>query len=272
MTPSSSSPAPLPAGGTSRGAAIVGMLITFMGGYLLGALGRGPGGDAWKAAAEAKRIQVPVATSPSNGPDDALVTVVEFADFQCPHCSRSVGLQHRLLAQFPGTVRWVFKHLPLHFHREARGAARASMAADAQGQFWPFHDRLFSDVDHQTRSDLLRLASDLGLDMGRFRGELDGSAVDRLVDQDMQLASKLGVRGTPTFFINGREVVGPTYDTLEAMVRQELAWSAELLRRGVPRAQIYEELTKPAAAPAAPASQPAQPAAASAARREPPVR
>lgn len=264
---------PALAGGSPRAAAVVGMLIAFMGGYLLGALAhRLPAQEGVKEAAAASRVQVPVGLSPGQGPDDALVTVVEFADFECGYCARSVALQKRLLAEFPGTVRWVFKQFPLDFHANARAAARAALAAHAQSRFWPYHDRLFADRQRLTQGRLVEIAREVGLDMARFRSDLDGPATERLVKEDLELGRKVGVPGTPTFFINGRKVEGSMgYANLARMVREELAWAAELLRRGVPRAQIYEELTRPAPPPSQPASRPASGVSPSAGYRGPPA-
>jgi protein-disulfide isomerase len=251
------------ANGSSPGLVLVVLLLTLVGGYLLFSFGRSaPGAEPWREAAAAPRVQLPVALSPSQGPDDALVTVVEFADFQCPFCAHSVGLRQQLLREFPA-VRWVFKQFPLPFHAEAREAASAALAAHAQGQFWPFHDRLFADQAHLSPSDLTALAKELGLDVARFASDL--KAADRLVGEDVDLAKKIGVRATPSFIVNGRQLTpGANYQLLAKAVRQEILWARELLMRGVPRARIYEELTKATAPSGAgsPASQPSPPPAA----------
>lgn len=236
-------------GGTSRGAAVVGMLVAFIGGYLLGDLTGG--GDRQQAkigkAATAKRHHVPVGLSPAKGPAAAPVTIVEFADFQCGYCARSVAVQRQLLAQYPSLVRWVFKHYPLpeRIHPQAMLAAQASMAAAAQGQFWPFHDRLFKRQQQMSRDDMLAHASELGLDLARFRKELDGKAHEKAVKGDMELARRLKVQGTPNFFINGRQFSGSmSVSRLEKVVREELAYTQRLVRDGVHPAELYRKLTE----------------------------
>ncbi len=246
---------PSTAVGTSRGAAIAGMILTFVGGYFVGHFTAGPAGEATGSAATAQRVEVPVGLSPALGDANALVTVVEFADFQCVYCARSVTLQKRLLAEYPGRVRWVFKHFPLDSHTLAKDAARASLAAHAQGRFWEYHDRLFAGQGQLNAAYQERIARELGLDLARFRVVLAGDALGRLVNEDLELGRKVGVQGTPSFFINGRRFEGSMpYAELEQTVREELAHAGNLLRKGIARDRIYEELTR---AKQAPASQPA---------------
>lgn len=245
--------------GTTRGAAIAGMILTFVGGYFVGHF-TAPSDSAASGAATASRVEVPVGLSPALGDANALVTIVEFADFQCGYCARSVPLQKRLLAEFPGRVRWVFKHFPLDSHPKAKEAARASLAAHAQGKFWDYHDRLFSGQQSLGTAFEEQVARELGLDLARFRVALASDALTRLIGDDLELGRKVGVQGTPSFFVNGRKFEGSMpYAELERTVREELAHAGALLRRGVARERIYEELTRPKAkadpAPA-PASQP----------------
>lgn len=232
--------------GTSRSTAIFGMILTFVGGYFTGAFtsGRGPEG-LLEEATKAERVAVPIELSPALGPSDALVTVVEFADFQCGYCAHSVQLQKRLLAEFPGNVRWAFKHFPLDMHREAMGAARAAMAAQAQGKFWELHDRLFANQRRIAAPYFTELARELGLEMATFERAMQGDTLEKIVRLDMEVGRRLGVQGTPSFFINGRRVAGALpYSDLQKIVRQELVYASSLLRRGVPRDQLYEELTR----------------------------
>lgn len=238
----------------SRSAAVFGMLVTFIGGYLLGSLTAGGPGES--RAAVAKRREVPVSDSPVKGSDSPLVTIVEFADFQCPHCARSVPLYRRVLSEYGDQVRWVFKHLPLSFHPQAMTAAQASMAAHAQGQFWEYHDKLFKNQRQLSEKDLVARAGELGLDLERFRGDLTGKIHEKGVKEDMELAKKLKVQGTPNFFINGRHFMGAMrFSRMKKVIREEIIHAQKLMKGGVARKDLYQELTQPP--PATPASAPA---------------
>jgi protein-disulfide isomerase len=235
-------------GGTPRSAAVIGMLVAFIGGYLLGDL---TGGDKQQAragkATNAKRKHVPVGSSPVKGSGAAAVTIVEFADFQCGYCARSVQVQRRLLRQFPGRVRWVYKHFPLpeRIHPHAKLAAQASLAARSQGQFWEFHDRLYKNQKNMKLEDLLAHARMMGLDMDRFQKELESKQHVQAVEADVALARTLKVAGTPNFFINGRHFSGSmSASRLERVVKEELAHAQQLVRAGTNPTNLYEELTR----------------------------
>ena len=152
--------------------------------------------------------KVPTERAPSRGPARASITIVEFADFECPFCARAEATIHAIEQAHLGDVRVVFKNLPLPFHDHARPMARAALAADAQGRFWDMHDRLFALTGTVDRAALDRVAQELGLDVARFDRDLDDPALDARLDADDADATALGVKGTPTFFVNGRRVVG----------------------------------------------------------------
>ena len=154
------------------------------------------------------------------GPVHALVTVVEYGDFECPYCGRAETVVRELLAGH-GDVRYVWRHLPLiDVHPHAQRAAEAVEAAHEQGAFWAMHDLLLAHQDRLLAADLLRYAEVLELDVGRFRSHLTGSAGLARIAADIDSADLSGVSGTPTFFINGRRHHG-AYDieTLSAAVR-----------------------------------------------------
>lgn len=166
------------------------------------------------------------------GPDDAPVTLVEYGDFECPHCGRAEPIVRDLLAGFGADVRFVFRHLPLtDVHEHAQLAAESSEAAAAQDRFWEMHDLLFEHQDALELDDLVGYATELGLDVGRFTDELRGRRNALRVARDVQSAEQSGVIGTPTFFVNGRRHHG-AYDeaTLGELVRQNLRH--ELTARG----------------------------------------
>jgi Na+/H+ antiporter NhaA len=161
------------------------------------------------------------------GPHKSPVTVVEYGDFECPYCGRAEPVVRELLADF-GDVRYVWRHLPLSdVHPHAQLAAEAAEAAAGQGAFWEMHDTLFDHQDALRPADLIRYASDLGLDTERFARDLRKHAGAGQVAEDVDTADLSGVSGTPTFFINGQRHHG-AYDiaTLSAAVRAARARAA----------------------------------------------
>jgi protein-disulfide isomerase len=163
--------------------------------------------------------------SPEMGPPDAVVTVVEWADFECPACRAVYPLLDELAQRFPTQVRVVFKFYPLSAHPHGEISARAAAAAFRQGKFWEMHHMLFENQDKLEQSDLERYAKELKLDVPRFRTDLGGKAVAELIERDRQQAEGLGLDGTPFLFINGRYVnlqyaVGP--DDLSDWVKLDI--------------------------------------------------
>jgi protein-disulfide isomerase len=152
--------------------------------------------------------QVPVDGAPARGPARAAITVVEFSDYECPFCAKAEPILQSFEAAHPGQVRVVFKNLPLPFHANARLAARAAIAAEAQGQFWPMHDALFARKGSLDAAAIEKAAADLGLDMARFDRDLADPKTEARVASDEADAAKLDVKGTPSFFVNGHRVIG----------------------------------------------------------------
>src|SRR5579884_175014 len=122
---------------------------------------------------------IPLDDSPSKGPASAPVTVVEFADFECPFCQRLAPVLDQLWEKRKGAVRFVYKFLPLAMHPHGELAARAAIAAQAQGKFWEMHDRLFANATNLEESDLERYAKAIGLDVDRFRADLRSTETTR---------------------------------------------------------------------------------------------
>ncbi|HTP21416.1 MAG TPA: Na+/H+ antiporter NhaA [Solirubrobacteraceae bacterium] len=146
------------------------------------------------------------------GPDDALVTLLEYGDFECPYCGQAEGVIRELLSSHGSDIRYVWRHLPLNdVHPSAQLAAEASEAAAAQGKFWDMYDVLLAHQGELTPRDLARYAGDLGLDVDRLRDELRRREYAQRVSEDVASADESGVSGTPTFFINGRRHYG-VYD------------------------------------------------------------
>jgi protein-disulfide isomerase len=164
-------------------------------------------GAAVPAAADA-RVQIPVEDSPTRGPADAPVTIVEFSDFLCPYSARGTQALLRTLENYPGQIRWVFKHFPLGRRAAGQAAHRAALAADAQGRFWDMHLFLFTNQRGTTPGQIVEGARSLGLDVEALVNDLSAPAVRERVRHDLELGQRLGVIATPTYFVNGVRIVG----------------------------------------------------------------
>ena len=159
-----------------------------------------------------------------HGPDDARITLVEYGDFECPHCGEAEPVIRELVTEFGDDIAFVFRHLPLtDVHPYAQLAAEAAEAATAQGKFWEMHDLLMANGIALTFEDLVRYASQIGADVERFEKDLTSRRHALRVLRDTTSADDSGVAGTPTFFINGRRHHGP-YDlhSLAAALQHEL--------------------------------------------------
>lgn len=143
-------------------------------------------------------------TDHMQGSEHARITVVEYGDFECPSCKVAATAPALLLERFPSRIRFVFRHFPLQeAHPHALLAAEASEAAAAQGQFWPMYDVLFRNQGHLKAKDLERHASELGLDMARYRAEMDDHIYLQKVREHAEGGRRSHIRATPTFFVNG---------------------------------------------------------------------
>jgi protein-disulfide isomerase len=168
---------------------------------------------------------VPIDGSPSKGGGasaTAPVTVVEFADFECPHCRAAVPMIDAAMAAHPGKVHVVYKFvvLPMHVHAEA--AAHSAFAAGKQGKFWEMEHLLFDRQDHLEQADLERYARMLKLDVAQWKLDMDSQpAKDRLL-QDHKLEDELKLKGTPTIYVNGRELDMEEDESLEERIAVEL--------------------------------------------------
>jgi protein-disulfide isomerase len=168
-------------------------------------------------------VQIPVAGAPVQGPDTARITVVEFSDFECPYCSRAIADVKAILDAYPKDVKLVYKQFPLSMHAHARLAAAASLAAQAQGKFWPMHDKLFAHYRELSRENILAWAAELGLDARKLAADLDSNRFNPAIEKDLADGAAAGVEGTPAFFINGRLYRGPfTLATIKPIIVDEL--------------------------------------------------
>jgi len=160
--------------------------------------------------------------SPFKGPADAPVVVAVFSDFQCPYCSRLVHVLDQVVEKYPETVKLVFKHYPIRSHKYAQKAALATMAADRQGKFWEFHDRLFENYKKLNDEMIDQVAADLGLDVAAFEKDLKDPALQKQLTRDIRDAQIAGVRGTPSIFVNGRKVRNRTLKGFETDIEKAL--------------------------------------------------
>lgn len=171
--------------------------------------------------AEDTNVELATEGAPARGGDMATVTLVEFSDFQCPYCGAAEPVLARVLRQFEGRVRLVFKNYPLSGHEHAMDAARASLAARNQGKFWEMHDLLFAHQSALETADIDGYARELGLDMDRFHADLASPEVQRSIDADKAEGHRVGVDSTPTLFVNGRHFEEPL-EALPTYLREEL--------------------------------------------------
>jgi len=144
------------------------------------------------------------------GPDTALVTLVEYGDYECPYCGMAYPIVKAIQRKLGRALRFVFRNFPLQdMHRHAFLAAEAAEAAGAQGRFWEMHDLIYSNQAALSPAAILRRAEALHLDIDRFTRDLQSHAYAERIDEDLQSGSYSGVNGTPTFFINGYRHDGP---------------------------------------------------------------
>jgi protein-disulfide isomerase len=155
-----------------------------------------------------KVYKVDIGDAPAKGPRTAKVKIVEWSDFQCPFCGRAGPTLEQVQKEYGEQVQIVFKHLPLSMHKKAPGAHAAAEAASRQGKFWEFHDKLFANQRQLDDATYLKYAEELGLDIPKFKADSASPAVKARIAEDMAQASKLGVTGTPAFFVNGRFLSG----------------------------------------------------------------
>ncbi|MBD3855328.1 MAG: DsbA family protein [Acidobacteria bacterium] len=187
------------------------------------------------------RVEVAIADgTPSRGPEDAPIVMIEYTDFQCPFCTRVQPALDALMKRYDGHIRHVFKNLPLPMHAEAQLAGAASLCAQDQGKFWEYHDWLFANQRTLNRDSMVAKAGEFGMDVEVFTACIDKGTYLATVRADMAEANSFGITGTPGFLINGRVLTGAQpIEQFEAIIDQELE------RRGidVPPKQAAAEAT-----------------------------
>jgi protein-disulfide isomerase len=182
-------------------------------------------GPAAEQQQEFTRYDIPTENAYAIGPADAPITIVEFSDFQCPFCRRwHDEVYEPLLASYPGQIRLVYRNFPLtSIHPDAMSAAEAAMCAGEQDAFWPYHEKLFSN-ETLGNTTYMQYAQDLGLNMGTFESCIEDHKYQQDIQADSDFAINLGIRSTPTFFINGLAIVGAQpLDVFKQVIDKELA-------------------------------------------------
>jgi len=169
-------------------------------------------------ALEAPKVDVSTDNDPVRGAKDAKVTIIEFSDFECPYCRRVQPALKRLLEEYDGRVRLVFRDFPLNIHKNAQKAAEAAQCAAEQDKFWPYHDKLFEQTA-LSPDDLKKYAGELKLDTDKFNACLDSGQYAQEVADDMKDGQDAGVNSTPSFFINGQPLSGAVpYERFQEIV------------------------------------------------------
>jgi protein-disulfide isomerase len=202
----------------------------------------------WKVPVDAK--------DPVRGSADALVTIVEWSDFQCPFCKRVEPTLKQIRDTYGADVRFVWKDNPLPFHNRAKPAATLARSAyDAKGDkgFWAAHDALYADGADLEDAGLQKIAEANGLNWGQIKAAIDADKYKDLFSASGDLAMDLNARGTPHFFINGRRISGAQpFENFKKIVDEEVANGKALVGKGVPRAKVYDEIMKDAKGPPPP--------------------
>ncbi len=188
---------------------------------------------AAKAAAERKaaeeeflkKVDQSDTDRPSAGPENALITITEYSDFHCPFCVQLTATLKKVMESYPQDVRRVWRHFPLPMHPSSPYAHLASECAHSQGQFWKFHEMIFSDPGAaRSKADMLRIADVIKLDAAQFQSCYDDSATKNKIENDVLLGMYKKVGSTPTFFVNDEMFVGAkSFEALKAVVDRKLA-------------------------------------------------
>ncbi|MFY0575369.1 DsbA family protein [Cystobacter fuscus] len=253
-------------------ALLVGLLLGFVGGRAFTGSSKDSAGSnkptvAANAAApsgkpaDATIFKVPIDDSPIKGSADALVTLVEFSDYQCPFCSRANATVEQLQKDYGNKLRVVMKQNPLSFHPRAKPASVAALAAGEQGKYWEYHEKLFANAKALEDKDLEGYAEDVGLDLNRWKADLTNPKFSAIIDRDQALAGKLGANGTPAFFINGRFLSGAQpIGNFKTIIDEELGKAEALVRSGTPANKVYAAILAKGVE-SAPRNNPSQPEA-----------
>jgi protein-disulfide isomerase len=179
------------------------------------------------------------------GAPNALITMVEFSEFQCPFCKKLIPTIEQLMKDYDGKIRLVFKQNPLPFHKDAQPAAMASLCAKEQGKFWEMHDKLFEGQPALDSATLEKYAGEIGVDAGKWKACMGENRYNAQILADQDMAGKVTARGTPNVFINGRKMTGAKpIDEFKAIIDEELKKAEAVVAKGVAPEKLYAELIK----------------------------
>lgn len=167
--------------------------------------------------------QIDTSSSPILGNPDAPVTIAVFDDFECPYCARAVPLFKQVVEKYTDKVKLAFKNFPLSNHRNARNAALTALAAERQGKFWPVHDLLYENYNRLNPKKIDELAAQTGLDMEQLKKDRSDPQLSALITRDIEEGKTLGVRGTPTVYVNGRLLQERSMAGFSRLIEEELA-------------------------------------------------
>jgi protein-disulfide isomerase len=187
-----------------------------------------------------------VEDAPVKGADakHAKVTIVEFSDFQCPFCGRVEPTIDQVMKEYSKDVRLAFKQLPLPMHNNAHAAAEAALAAKAQGKFWEMHEVMFKNQQALDRPALEKYAQQIGLNVDKFKADLDSGKWKQKVDAELAEGNKIGARGTPSFFINGKPFIGAQpFEAFKGKIDEAIK-EADAKVKGGNYARYYDDLMK----------------------------
>ncbi|MBA2662051.1 MAG: thioredoxin domain-containing protein [Bradymonadaceae bacterium] len=196
-----------------------------------------------------RRVEfVPVDDAPVRGADasEALVTIVEFSDFECGYCAGATETLDRVILTYAGSIRLAYRHLPLPMHPRAGHAAAASVVAAQDGLFWPMHDQLFEHQDDLSDDALKQFAASIGLNSETLLARMREPEVTATIQADVALANALGIQGTPTFFVNGIMIVGaPSFEEFAALIEEQIELAGSLrVERGLDGEALYEAVVE----------------------------
>jgi protein-disulfide isomerase len=173
---------------------------------------------------ELPRLDVAVGANPPKGPADAPITIIEFADYECPYCTRGYETMQKVMEKYDGQVKWYFRDFPLSFHRNAVSYSVAANCAGEQGKYWEMHDSILENQKGLAgKGGVEGLAGELGIDTGAFTECIGNADASKRVMADMTEGQTVGVTGTPAYFINGVMISGAQpLENFESIIDREL--------------------------------------------------